>query len=92
MSKGSVFVSGIFNVLHPGHLRLFKYARDHGDRLIVGVLSDQLAGQDAHVPEGLRLEAVKLNALVDDAFLVTTTVVKEISARKPAVVVKGKEH
>lgn len=92
MPKASVFVSGIFNVLHPGHLRLFKYARDHGDRLVVGVLSDHLAGPDAHVPENLRLEAVKLNALVDDAFLVTTSVVEEIAARKPAVVVKGKEY
>jgi rfaE bifunctional protein kinase chain/domain len=92
MTKSSVFVSGIFNVLHPGHLRLFKYARDHGEHLVVGVLSDELAGPDAHVPEGLRLEAVKLNALVDDAFLVTTSVADELRARKPAVVVKGKEY
>lgn len=92
MNKGSVFVSGVFNVLHPGHLRLFKYALDHGERLIVGVLSDELAGADAHVPESLRLEAVKLNGLVDEAFLITTSVIEELTQRRPAVVVKGKEH
>jgi rfaE bifunctional protein kinase chain/domain len=40
----------------------------------------------------LRLEAVKLNALVDEAFLITSSVNEEIHTRKPAVVVKGKEY
>ena len=40
----TVFVSGNFNVLHPGHLRLLRFAGELGDRLIVGVQSDRLAG------------------------------------------------
>jgi len=92
MNKGTVFVSGVFNVLHPGHLRLLKYARDLGDRLVVGVVSDEIAGSSAHVPQELRLDAVQLNGLVDEAFLITTSVVDEIARLRPAIVVKGKEH
>ena len=44
-----VFVSGHFNVLHPGHLRLFRFAKECGDILIVGVESDRIAGNDAYV-------------------------------------------
>lgn len=92
MNKGTVFVSGVFNVLHPGHLRLFKYARDLGDRLVVGVVSDEIAGPNVHVPQELRLDGVQLNGLVDEAFLITTSVVDEIARLRPAIVVKGKEH
>ncbi len=35
-----VFVSGCFDLLHPGHIRLLEQARSHGDILIVGVQSD----------------------------------------------------
>jgi rfaE bifunctional protein nucleotidyltransferase chain/domain len=35
-----VFVSGCFDLLHPGHVRLLEQARSHGDVLIVGVQSD----------------------------------------------------
>lgn len=92
MKKGLVLVTGTFNVLHPGHLRLLKYARECGERLVVGVLSDAVSGASAHVPEALRLEAVRMNGLVDEAFLVTTSVEAEIARLRPAVVVKGKEH
>jgi len=39
-SPRTVFVSGNFNVLHPGHLRLLRFAKEYGDRLIVAVQSD----------------------------------------------------
>jgi len=92
MNSEIVFVSGIFNILHPGHLRLLKYAREHGKRLVVGVISDDIAGIEAHVPESLRLEAVRLNALVDEAILITTSVNELIARLRPGVVVKGREH
>src|SRR6266700_195908 len=41
--KRVVFVSGTFNIVHPGHLRLLRFAAECGDYLVVGVLSDQLA-------------------------------------------------
>jgi rfaE bifunctional protein kinase chain/domain len=87
-----VFVSGTFNVLHPGHLRLLKFAKASGERLVVGVLTDRVAGSAAHVPQDFRLEAVKMNGLVDEAFLIDSPVEEVILKLKPALVVKGKEH
>ena len=57
-----------FNVLHPGHLRLLRLAKECGNRLVVGVLSDRVAAHAAHVPEQLRLEGVRSNNWVDEAF------------------------
>ena len=88
----TVFVSGNFNVLHPGHLRLLRFAKEVGDKLIVGVWSDRCAGKDAYVPESLRLEGVTANGWVDDAFLIDAPIREVIAELKPDVVVKGKEH
>lgn len=35
-----VFTNGVFDILHPGHLRYLRGARRHGDVLIVGLNSD----------------------------------------------------
>lgn len=92
MMRQTVFVSGIFNVLHPGHLRLLKFAKENGDKLVVGVVSDMLAGLEAHVPQELRLEALKMNGIVDEVFLIEDSASDAIRRLKPALVVKGKEH
>ena len=88
----TVLVSGHFNVIHPGHLRLLRFAKECGTRLIVAVESDRLAGAAAHVPEQLRLEGVLSNSFVDEAFLIDSPVIEIIKKIRPDVVVKGKEH
>ena len=88
----TVFVSGNFNILHPGHLRLLRFARELGDRLIVGVQSDRVAGQAAHVLEELRLDGVRSNSFVDEAILVDEPVGAVVDRLRPEIVVKGKEH
>ena len=88
----TVFVSGRFNVLHPGHVRLLQFARSCGDRLVVGVESDLSAGRDAHVPEDLRLEGVRSCSYVDEAFLMERPLEQTLLDLRPAVVVKGREH
>jgi rfaE bifunctional protein nucleotidyltransferase chain/domain len=40
-----VCVSGVFDFLHPGHVRLLEHARSLGDVLIVAVQGDQAARQ-----------------------------------------------
>ena len=87
-----VFVSGHFNVLHPGHIRLLQFARKCADRLVVAVESDRIAGSAAHIPEQLRLEGVQCNTWVDEAFLMDEPVTKVIARLRPDIVVKGKEH
>lgn len=64
---GNVFVNGTFDILHPGHIALLKYARLLGDRLFVAIDSDfrvkQLKGEDRPINDvGVRrtmLEAIK---------------------------------
>ncbi len=92
MANRTVFVSGNFNVLHPGHLRLLRFARACGEKLIVGVRSDRIAGTAAHVPEHLRLEGVQSNSWVDEAFVMDEPVAEVIGRLRPDIVVKGKEH
>ncbi len=87
-----VFVSGHFNVIHPGHLRLLRFAKECGKRLVVGVESDRIAGPSAHVPQALRLEGVLSNTFVDEAFIFDESIVDVIARMRPDVVVKGKEH
>jgi D-beta-D-heptose 7-phosphate kinase/D-beta-D-heptose 1-phosphate adenosyltransferase len=36
-----VFTSGVFDLLHPGHVRYLQAARGEGDALIVGLNSDR---------------------------------------------------
>jgi rfaE bifunctional protein kinase chain/domain len=92
MKKITVLVSGHFNVLHPGHLRLLRFAKQCGDHLIVAVQSDRIAGNAAHVPEQFRLEVVQSNSWVNEAFIMDEPVTEVIARLRPNIVVKGKEH
>jgi rfaE bifunctional protein kinase chain/domain len=87
-----VFVSGSFNVLHPGHMRLLRFAKECGDYLVVAVHSDQVAANGAHVPEQLRLEGIQSNTWVDEAFILDGSISDILGKIKPDIVVKGKEH
>ena len=84
-----VFVSGNFNIVHPGHLRLLQFAADCGDFLVVGVNADSTPA--ITVPAAMRLEGVRAIGIVDYAFLMDDRPEEFIDKLKPAVVVKGKE-
>jgi rfaE bifunctional protein kinase chain/domain len=88
--KRIAFVSGNFNVVHPGHFRLLNFASECADILVVGVNHDETLG--AMIPEGLRLEGIQAIACVNFAFLLTTSPENFIARLKPDIVVKGKEH
>jgi rfaE bifunctional protein kinase chain/domain len=91
-SENIVLVSGHFNVLHPGHVRLLRFAKSCGAKLVVAVFSDRVGGNAVHVPEDLRLEGVRSNSLVDEAFITDESIEHVILNMRPTVVVKGKEH
>ena len=76
-SPRTVFVSGNFNVLHPGHLRLLRFAKEYSDRL---------AANAAHVPEQYRLEMVKANSWVDEALLIDQPVTEVLERLRPEIV------
>lgn len=87
--KKVVFVYGKFNILHPGHLRLLKFAKDNDSFLVVGIENE---GVDILIDAKLRLEALSLSLLVDYSFIMTTEIVEFIKELKPDIVVKGSEH
>jgi D-beta-D-heptose 7-phosphate kinase/D-beta-D-heptose 1-phosphate adenosyltransferase len=39
--RSVVFTNGVFDILHPGHIRYLQNARREGDALIVGLNSDR---------------------------------------------------
>jgi len=85
-----VFVSGNFNIIHPGHLRLLNFAAECGDVLVVAVHADGSAG--TIVAENLRLEGVRSIGVVDFAFILRTPLEAMLAALRPTIVVKGKEY
>ncbi|MCD4722149.1 MAG: adenylyltransferase/cytidyltransferase family protein [Desulfobacula sp.] len=85
-----VFVSGFFNIVHPGHLRLLRFAAECGDFLVVGVYGDSVG--DSLLDENLRFDGIKAISLVDYAFILKDTSEDFIKELSPAIVVKGKEH
>jgi rfaE bifunctional protein kinase chain/domain len=88
-----VFVHGNFTIVHPGHLRLLRFASECGDYLVVGVMSDQLFTQGAVVlDEAIRLEGVAAITWVDKAIILRDKPEDVIAALQPAIVVKGREH
>jgi len=90
--NNNILVTGRFNVLHPGHIRLLKFAKELGGKLYVGVESDKIAGESAYVAEELRLESLKSNSWVDECFIFNETIENLIDRLKIDFVVKGKEH
>ena len=84
-----VFVSGNFNVVHPGHARLLQFAADCGDVLVVGINPDSTDG--VTVPASARLEGVRAIGVVDHAVLLHEKPESFVARLKPHVVVKGKE-
>src|SRR5512144_3321982 len=90
-----VFTNGVFDLLHPGHLRYLTHARSLGDVLIVGVNSDRSvrANKGPDRPITSQDERVELlEALVPvDAVVVfdEPTPYELIAALQPDVLVKG---
>jgi len=89
--KEIVFISGIFNTIHPGHTRLFRYAKEQGDFVVVGVLDDSLS-RGAIVAIEDRLMGVSEMSCIDYAFALWDSPAEFIAVLKPSIVVKGLEH
>src|SRR3954471_13221766 len=93
--KQIVFTNGVFDILHPGHLRYLQAARRHGDLLIVGLNSDASVrrnkGPSRPVnPEGERAELLAALECVDAVSIFDDDTPADIIRRvQPDILVKG---
>jgi len=93
--KRIVFTNGVFDILHPGHLRYLQAARRHGDLLIVGLNSDASVRRNKGPsrpinPEQERAEVLEALDCVDAVAVFDDETPAEIIRRvQPDVLVKG---
>jgi rfaE bifunctional protein nucleotidyltransferase chain/domain len=93
--KEVVFTNGVFDLLHPGHIRYLEAARREGDALVVAVNSDRsvqvIKGPLRPVtPQDERAEILAALACVDVVVVFDEDDPQQIISRlQPDVLVKG---
>ena len=86
-----VLIYGKFNILHPGHLRLIKFAKTQGSRLVIGLLNTgNTVNPDIPIDLDERAENLQLINGIDE-ILGYTDVHDLLDIVKPDYVVKGYE-
>ncbi|MCZ2858116.1 adenylyltransferase/cytidyltransferase family protein [Blastococcus sp. VKM Ac-2987] len=64
------YAPGAYDLFHIGHLNILKHAAEHCDRLVVGVVSDEMLlrskGRAPVIPLAERMEIVRSLRFVDD--------------------------
>lgn len=90
-----MFTNGVFDLLHPGHIRYLRAARSHGDVLIVAINSDRSVRANKGpsrpiLPERERAEMVAALDMVDAVVVFDEETPAEIIDRlRPDVLAKG---
>lgn len=90
-----MFTNGVFDLLHPGHVRYLQQARALGDVLIVGVNADSSVRRNKGPgrpinPEAERADVLGALACVDAVVLFDDdTPARVVRAIQPDVLVKG---
>ena len=93
-----VFTSGCFDVLHVGHVRSLRAARSLGDRLVVGLNSDEsvrgLKGPGRpYFPQEERAEVLSELECVDALVIVPeSTMDRALDVLRPDVFAKGTDY
>ena len=68
-NKKTIYVDGVFDLFHPGHINFLTEARKYGDKLIVGVISDKDVQSYKRTPiisHSDRITMIKHCTLVDN--------------------------
>lgn len=71
-----VMASGVFDIIHPGHISYLQQARSYGDELIVVVACDDTVRRRKHepiTPDYMRAKIVENLKPVDKAIVGTNT-------------------
>jgi rfaE bifunctional protein kinase chain/domain/rfaE bifunctional protein nucleotidyltransferase chain/domain len=94
--KRIVLCHGVFDLLHIGHIKHFKEAKNFGDILVVTLTPDIYVNKGPKRPafnEKLRIEAIAALGIVDYVALNSTpTAVSIIQKIKPNIYCKGPDY
>ena len=94
----TVFTNGCFDILHVGHVRYLTAARKLGDKLIVGLNSDEsvkrLKGESRPINnESDRKEVLLALKAVDEVIIFGEDTASQLIAKvKPDIYVKGGDY
>jgi len=94
--KKVVMCHGVFDVVHPGHIRHLAFAKSKGDVLIASVTCDKHVNKGKyrpHVPEDLRAYSLSAFDMVDYVIIDRNqTPLDNIEYLKPDLFAKGFEY
>lgn len=93
-----VFTNGCFDVLHQGHRAILKQAKKLGDKLVVGLNSDQSISRLKGPERPINEQAQRIEALTSLPYVDAVVVFEEdtpyelLEGLKPNILVKGGDY
>ncbi|MCG8430662.1 MAG: PfkB family carbohydrate kinase [Candidatus Omnitrophica bacterium] len=94
--KKIIHCHGVFDLLHPGHIKHFEAAKNHGDVLVVTITRDEFVNKGPGRPifnQRLRAESIAAIESVDYVAVNDwPSAVETIRRLKPDLYVKGKDY
>ena len=91
-----VMCHGVFDLVHPGHIRHLQFAKKQASKLIVSITADlhiEKASLRPYVPQNLRAENLAALEFVDFVIIdKNPTPISNIKKIKPDFFVKGQEY
>ncbi len=94
--KKVIMCHGVFDVVHPGHLRHLIYAKSKADILVASLTADKHINKGQyrpHIPQDLRALNLAAYEIVDYVIIDTNgTPIKNISKLQPDFFAKGYEY
>src|SRR5882757_11031372 len=95
-AKRVIMCHGVFDVVHPGHIRHLLYAKSKGDLLVASLTADRhimKANMRPYIPENIRALNLAALEMVDYVIIdPNPTPLANISAIQPDYFAKGYEY
>ena len=98
VNKKIVFTNGCFDLLHKGHKDLIKTSNSYGDKLVIGLNSDESVKRLKGTDRPIQNEFDRKNALLDTGYVEKVYIFNDdtpldlIHIIKPDVLVKGGDY
>jgi len=97
-NKKIVFTNGCFDLLHKGHEDLIKISNSYGDKLVIGLNSDESVKRLKGMDRPIQNEIDRKKALIDTGYVEKVYIFNDdtpldlILIIKPDILVKGGDY